>query len=195
MKTENVGLKSGKEKIFNDLEKALNSQAVKHSWELDLSLFPESAPMEEIVNHDYFKEVFSTLNEVKTQPCLYQFDVLSPEPTESFTETLFEIKKHLDLQGIKMAPINKGVVSNCLYIGIRQPGYFQKKGFSKISSRLLAHFGYYDKGAGVKLNNWNQLRKLKFKLSVFVFEESCAPFLELIEKVYSMHEKPMIGRH
>lgn len=93
-----------------------------------------------------------------------------------------------------MAPVNSAP-STCLYIGIRQPGFFERKGLSQISSRLLSHLGYYEKGAGVKLNNWTTLRNLKFRLSVYKLHEDCIDFLELVEKIYSLKEKPMVGRH
>jgi len=93
-----------------------------------------------------------------------------------------------------MAPVNKAVKSDVLYIGIRQPGKIVKKRLSKISSRILAHLGYYEKGAGVLLKHL-PVKGLKFKLSVYEFDPKCSDFLELIEKVYALDQKPMIGRH
>jgi hypothetical protein len=184
----------GYEKGFNELTIALNSKIKTYSWDLKLSDFPAFAVMEEISTHDVFKHVFEELNTIKNNPCLYQFDLIRTTNKEQLIDELTLLRKELKTKEVKMAPVNKVANLDTLYVGIRQPGFVAKKGLSMISSRILAHFGYYPKGAGLQLRHWPQ-KDLEFRLSVSVLDKSCAPFLELIEKVYSMQSKPIIGSH
>lgn len=194
MKQVEKPLIEGYEKGFNDLNIALNSKIKTYSWNLRLSEFPEYAVMEEISRSSVFKHVFEKLNSIKNNPCLYQFDLIKTTNKEQLIDELTLLRKELKAKDVKMAPVNKECNLDTLYVGIRQPGFVAKKGLSMISSRILAHFGYYPKGAGVQLRHWPQ-KDLEFRLSVSVLDENCAPFLELIEKVYSMQSKPIIGSH
>lgn len=94
MKKEVINLQDGKEILFDKLNQALAKEVVKYSWELDLAKFPNDAPMEEIAKHPYFQAVFEELNKIKTEPCLYQFDVLSPIFDEKSLKELSLMRKH-----------------------------------------------------------------------------------------------------
>ena len=196
MKKISQSLRKGKEGIFEQLETAVNSETEVFSWELSLDEFPvlDGTPMENVAKLEYLKPIFEVLNEITEHPCLYQFDLIDVDGRVSFQAKLPIIREQLLVDGFKMAPINKVEDSDVLYIGIRQPGKMVKKGLSKISSRILAHFGYYEKGAGVLLKRW-PVSGLQFRLSIYKLDPNCGNFLELIEKIYAIDQKPMIGRH
>jgi len=63
-----------------------------------------------------------------------------------------------------------------------------------IASRIFHHLGYYRVGStqGLQLCHWS---KHKLKLSVVQFPKEAEPYLNIIEKLFALKFKPLLGRH
>lgn len=191
-------------KDVEELTDALNTTCDVYSWELNQSDFinPRSTEAKSFLNEpdirhkEPFGEIFTKLDTIIDNPCLYEFSIISKYNRKDLMEKLSNLRKTLSTDKIKMAPVNtEDDYKDILYVGIRKAGQIDKNSLSKISSRLIAHFGYYPKGVGLQIAYWPESLNLRFSLKVYVLDKRCDHYLELIEKIYALKHKPMLGRH
>ncbi len=133
-----------------------------------------------------------------TNPCLYLFELVSPDfETISKTFKDFALKQDkikgirkracsaiFDTDNIKKNHVNG---SKILYVG---------KSEKPIDGRIVVHFGYYEKGvAGLQLVYWGKDISLIVNLHVFeLINKEMQPYLEAIEKLLFVQLKPIIGK-
>lgn len=130
-----------------------------------------------------------------TNPCLYMFELISPD-----VETVFKTYHAFSDEQEKIKGVGKRSCSSInnsfskkenqhqiLYVG---------KSEKPIDGRIVVHFGYYEKGvAGLQLVYWG--RDIKLKVNVHVFElinPEIHPYLEALEKLFFIQLKPIIGK-
>ena len=143
---------------------------------------------------EYENKVQKSLKGI-TNPCLYMFELISPDVQTVF-ETYTEFaNKQEEIKGkvkrsyssINNTYSRKQIKPQILYVG---------KSEKPIDGRIVVHFGYYEKGvAGLQLVYWG--KDINLKVNVHVFElinNEMHPYLETLEKLFFAQLKPIIGK-
>jgi hypothetical protein len=143
---------------------------------------------------EYITYIQSSLKGI-TNPCLYMFELVSPNVEEvfktynAFAEEQFKIKGvgKRSCSSINNTFLKKENELQILYVG---------KSEKPIDGRIVVHFGYYEKGvAGLQLVYWGKEIKLKVNVHVFeLLDKEMQPYLEALEKLFFIQLKPIIGK-
>lgn len=143
---------------------------------------------------EYIKYVQSSLKGI-TNPCLYMFEIVSPNVEEVFKTYKAFADEQDKIKGIgrrSCSSINNSYSKKenepqILYIG---------KSEKPIDGRIVVHFGYYEKGvAGLQLVYWGKEIKLKVNVHVFeLLDKEMQPYLEALEKLFFIQLRPIIGK-
>jgi len=143
---------------------------------------------------EYAKYVQSFLKGI-TNPCLYMFELVSPDVETVFETYKLFVDKQDNIKGVgkrSYSSINNSFLKKenepqILYVG---------KSEKPIDGRIVVHFGYYEKGvAGLQLVYWGKEIGLKVNLHVFeLVNKEMQPYLEALEKLFFIQLKPIIGK-
>lgn len=152
----------------------------------------------ELVNvvseYNRLKESFDQI----TKPSLYWFEADSFENANLLITSFDSSIKRLIENKRSYPKRNNNKDSTVLYLGVRQGGA-TKSGDSNFAGRMYHHFGLYKYGTtqGLQLEYWAKENNQKLKLNVleFDFERNHIQYLYIIEKLFSIELKPLLGRH
>jgi hypothetical protein len=143
---------------------------------------------------EYEKHVQKSLQGI-TNPCLYIFELVSPDVKTVFKTYKEFYNKNEQIKGIgrrscssiKNTYLIKENEHQILYVG---------KSEKPINGRIVVHFGYYEKGvAGLQLVYWGKDINLSVNVHVFEFiNREMDPYLETLEKLFFAQLKPIIGK-
>ena len=144
-----------------------------------------------------FKNMFELLN-TKKGYCVYWFECETPEKAFELVNTF--TSKLRDLASAKRAvpPVNGNINSKVLYVGVRQGGFRRKDGLTNISGRMIQHLGYYDKGStgALQLVHWiDKSQSTQITLNVIELNLQEKEYLYIIEKLFAISLKPLLGKH
>jgi len=143
---------------------------------------------------EYREYVQKTLKGI-TNPCLYVFELVSPD-----AQSVFEAYKAFVNKQEKLGSFAKRSCSsiNSTYVSIDNEPRILYVGKSEkpIDGRIVVHFGYYEKGVpGMQLVYWGKEIGLKLNLHVFELVSSgFQPYLEALEKILFIQLRPLIGK-
>lgn len=155
-----------------------------------------------------FKELFIQLNEY-TNDCIYWFSTDTKEEALLLKEALNSKRTILKQQkeDTRVTPVtNNNNDSNVLYLGVKKGGcrkYTIKERKRKedklsfIGGRIIHHLGYYKKGRtqGLQLVHWAKDFDININLNVLQLNEKNSPYLYILEKMYAIKLKPVLGKH
>ena len=133
-----------------------------------------------------------------TKPSLYWFEADSFNNADLLI-TSFNSSVNQFVENRRSYPKrNNNQNSSVLYLGVRQGGA-NKNGDSNFAGRMYHHFGLYKYGTtqGLQLEYWAKENNQKLKLNVleFDFKENHIQYLYIIEKLFSIELRPLLGRH
>lgn len=190
---------------FKKLEDIANLVSKGESFEIDLSKllgyndFHDGKRFE----LDGLGKMFTYLNSLKSKTCIYVWETDNSDnareiyneycvrkSSEIFCEDFGERKTHA--YGLKHYLESD---TKSLYVGTRLAGYTKKWNLTNIEGRIIQHLGYYDKGSthALQLRYW--ATKYKLKLTVYELPDLNKNYYRIIEKLFALHFKPLIGRH
>lgn len=154
-----------------------------------------------------FLKTFNSLN-IKTNDCLYWFSVSQIADSQRLKNEIEKCRESLKQQQDKrVVPVrNDNIDSNVLYVGVRQGGcrkytLINRKRvpdvLSNIAGRIIQHLGYYKKGStqGLQLVHWTKGLDIQVTLNVIEFKDLPKDYLYIIEKLYALKLKPVLGKH
>jgi hypothetical protein len=144
-----------------------------------------------------FKNMFELLN-TKKGFCIYWFECETPEIAFDLVNTFKSKKEYMASNKRTVPPINGNKNSNVLYVGVRQGGFRRKDGLTNISGRMIQHLGYYDKGStgALQLVHWiDKSQSTQITLNVFELNLQEKEYLYIIEKLFAISLKPLLGKH
>ena len=155
-----------------------------------------------------FLKVFNSLNS-KTNDCLYWFSVPLKADAQKLKNEIDKQREPLKQQQDKrVVPAkNNNIDSNILYVGVRKGGcreytIINRKRvpdeLSNIAGRIIQHLGYYIKGTtqGLQLVHWAKMFNIQATLNVIEFQHlQNKEYLYIIEKLYAIKLKPILGKH
>ena len=181
---------------FNKIGKELISRAT--TYKFLTSELPEINNFKtEIRNDPFFCELFRDLD-LKTQNCLYWFNLDNEKEAKEVNKMLDDNRELLRNMNRVVPPTNKNVKSKTLYVGIRRGGVRKRDLLSNISGRIIQHLGYYKKGStqGLQLAHWiKSEKKAKFTLNVVELINLPNEYLNAIENIVAHQLKPLCGKH
>lgn len=171
-------------------QKALDKNKIEHLiFDLDCSKLPKpswskDSPIPKSLNY-----IFDVLP--KNKPCLYYFEIISPNTTKILDAYKFFLKsEEVKKKPRRSAALKKNppLESTNLYVG---------KVKYDIWGRMMVHLGYYyvEATAGLQLACWAKDAKLKLKIHIYVFEKEMANFVSPLELPLARTLKPLIGKH
>jgi hypothetical protein len=179
---------------FKDLKKIVKGEYPIHQFEFDFLTMPKSGELVHGKRREGItKRLFTELEKICT-PCLYWFECESEEIATKAKKEIYNFKINKLTHGRTTPATNKTENSKNLYVGIRQGGNQKKNGATNISDRMWQHLGYYSKGStqGLQLVYWCNY---KIKLTVIELPDKAKPFLNIIEKLFALNLKPVVGKH
>ena len=160
----------------------------------------------DIRKHNQFIPLFQSLNS-KKHHCLYWFST-STEKDALHLKKLIENKRYqlLNQQDKRVIPAKNDNRSNVIYLGVRKKGgrkytMINRKRIndelSNISGRIIQHLGYYRKGStqGLQLAHWSNEEEIDITLNIIEFPNLSDAYLYIIEKLYAIELKPILGKH
>lgn len=138
--------------------------------------------------------LFTTLDELSSH-CLYWFELENEELSRQIDLDFRSYKsKYRKGHDRNVPALNKVESSKVLYLGVRRGGARKKDGFTNFAGRIYHHLGYYRHGStqGLQLVHWY---KGKLELHVIEFPNMAKHYLNILEKLFAMEFKPLIGKH
>lgn len=148
---------------------------------------------------DSFIDLFQNLHH-KGKSCLYWFSLESNE-TGNMVKEFIDLKRDWFKSEKRVIPAkNKNWDSNILYVGIRRGGRRKRDELPNILGRIIQHLGYYDVGStqSLQLKYWARELNLNITLNVIEFENLSLEkikYLNIVEQLYAMKLKPVLGKH
>lgn len=134
----------------------------------------------------------------KHNNCLYWFETENNIAAEELVNIL-ELKRESLKQKLRvLPPKNSNLNSNVIYLGVRQGGKPRKRdGGTNISGRIYHHFGLYHVGStqGLQLKYWANQQKTNLTLNILELKLENINHLYIIEKMFSIELRPLLGRH
>jgi len=189
----------------------INSQ-IKHGTEHTFTFNVDQLPLHNDYSIDIrkvkpFDEIFKCLNDKKNH-CLYWFSTSNKNDSQKL-KMIVEEKRVLLLNQLdkRVLPAkNNNHNSNILYVGVRKKGGRKytiinrkriRDELTNISGRIIQHLGYYVKGTtqGLQLVHWAKNHNIKITLNVIEFENLPDEYLYIIEKLFAIKLKPLLGKH
>lgn len=171
---------------------------------IDLSVF-------DVPKFDMLENSFGNLTDFRAQyieyiqphlkgiinPCIYIFEIVNTDINIVYNSYLDFYNKQKKMKGSekricsainhkKIAEMRNDKAPQILYVG---------KSEKPIDGRIVVHFGYYEKGVtGMQLVFWGKEIGLKVNVHVFEFiSNQMCPYLEVLEKLFFVQLKPIIG--
>lgn len=144
-----------------------------------------------------FKNMFELLN-TKKGYCIYWFECETPEIAFELVNTFTGKLRYLASAERTVPPVNGNSNSKVLYVGVRQGGFRQKDGLTHISGRMIQHLGYYKKGStgAIQLVHWvDNSKPIQLTLNVIELDLQEKEYLYIIEKLFAISLKPLLGKH
>lgn len=195
--------------ILIDIEKTIINAESK--------LKPYSFNLKELPFHDNyninirkyktFESIFESLNN-KTNDCIYWFSTESVNQAIMLKNELNKKRESLkDVPDSRKVPVdNNNKNSKVLYLGVKKGGCRQytvknrkrvPDKLSFIAGRIIHHLGFYIKGStqGLQLVHWAKDFDINITLNVLELNEKNSPYLYIIEKMYAIKLKPVLGKH
>jgi hypothetical protein len=157
------------------------------------------------LNDNFTNELSGELRK-KENNCLYWFETKNEEDAEYLVQLLEEERESLKKGGSSeekqrvIPPRNGNSNSSVLYVGVRQGGKPKKNGETHIEDRVKQHLGLYEKGStqGLQLKYWaeNKVNKdKKMTLKIMELDIKEVQHLYIIEKLFAIKLKPLLGKH
>lgn len=186
----------------NHLDGLLASTPEKFSYKIDCAQMQHHQKLitfqEDCRDYPLFKPLFDKLNTITT-PALYWFEANSEKEALQLKtgldqfRTINPLKGQANWRNIPAQNINSNN-SKVLYIGIRQGGYTKKHSLSFLAGRIITHLGYYKHGStqGLQLAHW---AKLPLILNAIALTHQAKDYLNIIEKLFALELKPLVGKH
>jgi len=146
------------------------------------------------INPDFQTIIFTKLNAISKNHCLYWFEL---ENEEKATELVNLLNDYRKIEGCKtVPPENKNKNSKVLYLGVRQGGVI-KSGLTNIEGRMNQHLGYYNMATtqGLQLYEYAKGKDFNITIKVVEFEGMEAYCLNVIEKLLAKKMMPLSGKH
>ena len=144
-----------------------------------------------------FNEICVELKK-KHNNCLYWFESENNNTAEILINILESQRETLKQKLRVLPPKNNNTNSNVIYLGVRQGGKPRKKdGGTNISGRIYHHFGLYNVGStqGLQLKYWANQQKIKLTLNILELRLENINHLYIIEKLFSVELRPLLGKH
>ena len=157
----------------------------------DVGLF-EGGPT--AFREEYEKHVQKFIKGI-SNPCLYIFELVSPEADKVFKTYKEFSNTHEQFKGIGKRSCSS--INNYYFVKENEhPILYVGKSEKPIDGRIVVHFGYYEKGvAGLQLVYWGKDINLKVNIHVFeLINKDIHPYLETLEKLFFVQLKPIIGK-
>tara|TARA_R110002096_G_scaffold271456_3_gene465214 strand:+ start:559 stop:1149 length:591 start_codon:yes stop_codon:yes gene_type:complete len=161
----------------------------------------------DIRRHKSFSKIFTSLND-KRRDCLYWFSVKNKIDALNIKGLIENSRLSLRNQKDKrVVPAkNNNLDSNVIYVGVRKGGcrkytIINKRRvpdvLSNIEGRIIQHLGYYTKGTtqGLQFIHWSNQINIEIELMVMEFKDFPNDYLYIIEKLYAISLKPLLGSH
>lgn len=162
----------------------------------------------DIRDDKHLSNTLSVLNE-KTNDCLYWFSVPQKADAQLLESEINKCREPLkNQQDKRVVPAkNSNLDSNVLYVGVRKGGFrkytmINRKRvpdeLSNIAGRIIQHLGYYKKGStqGLQLVHWAKNFNFQITLNVVEFQNlPSKEYLYIIEKMYAIKLRPILGKH
>lgn len=141
-------------------------------------------------------EIRVGLNAIKSS-ALYWFEAETIEQAQQLKKELEDFRENGSKTLERAIPAkNKydNTNSKVLYVGVRRGGVRKRDKLSNISGRIYQHIGCYEKGStqSLQLHYW---AKSSLTLHVLELQEVDNNYLYILEKLFAIKLKPLLGKH
>ncbi len=193
------------ESEFKNLEDIADLVKKGKCFDIDLSSLPNYTDFHEGKRFELegLGEMFAYLNTLKSKTCIYIWDAYdSAQAKEIYKE--YCVRKSSGIVCEEFGDrrthayglthyLNNN--TKTLYVGTRLAGYTKKWNLTNIEGRVIQHLGYYDKGSthALQLRYWAMKYKLKF--TIYELPELNKDYYRIIEMLFALRFKPLIGQH
>ncbi len=183
------------EKIFLNR----NNDAFYHKGVFNTKDLPDHKKYTYSANLDseFSKNVFSSLDKIKSNHCLYWFELPTAYEAEQLNDLIDVYRQRKGENDYRVVPAsNKNTDSRILYLGTRRGGFTKSTKLTNITGRICQHLGYYEKGTtqGLQLYEYAKAKDFEVTLKVIEFENLETYSLNVIEKLLAKKLKPLSGR-